>query len=209
MNFKEWLQLSEAGRGIVNRGGSATPPRGYYQQNRDLPLNRVPAAVGSGIGQGVMDELEKQGATFGSSPRMPERPSEDSVEKGEILDDQGVTYATLPLQVQYTIHNGRRVLDHDINLNKIRTIDRINSNPEADGLYLVFDENQDGDIKKSIEFTKRLMKDTVLSLMSKSGEINKVDATRPHEEPPMLKNESGIHILTMIYRFKSKKAAKI
>jgi hypothetical protein len=199
MKFKEWLDMWEANQ-VVNRGGASKSR--YFQQNTDLPLNRAPVAVASGISSSLMQSQQQSGAEFHGTPSVP-RYDSDSMDKGEILDDQGVTSASLPLQMPMIMINGAQkeiVMDPK----RMRTIDNKDGDPSVDELYVVFDENNsEHEINKAVRHTKELAYKEIIRLMTQRGDINKVDP-KPVQEKQYLNDG----VLTVVYQFKPKKGGK-
>lgn len=200
MKFKEWIRIHEAGRVF-----SRTPGVGrnrYSQHNNDLPLNKVLPAVGGGLADSLMQSQQKSGAEFHSTPslRLGEK---DDIEAGEVLNDQGVTHASLPLQMLKTMHNGGEV-DARFSLSLMRTIDKMNDDP-VDGLYVLWNKNKpEHSLAAAVEHTKRLADEKLKELMTISGEINKVNPKPAYEDARP--NNKGV--LEIVYQFKPKKGGK-
>jgi hypothetical protein len=195
MKFKDWLVIQEA-KGVVNRGGNNIQRR-PIRQNDDLPLNRAPVALAAGISSSIMQNLEKSGADHQGTPSVPSYSSDD-MEKGEIMDDQGVTYAELPLQIPSIMHNGNPS-PAGLDTKKMRTKDNINGDPSVDGLYIVFDDSKGHNQGDAERHTAELADAEVMRLLTRSGEINKVDP-KPAKKQKYLND----NILTVVYQFKKK-----
>lgn len=198
MKFKKWFDMREAR--VVGRGNK-TQNR-YLQQNTDPPLYRAPVAVAAGALDSLRQSQEKSGAEFHGTPRLPGSDSE-SMGKGEVLDDQGITHAYLPLQVPKTMRNGKEE-EIPMDPKKMRTIDNKDGDPSVDGLYIAYDEkNSLHDLNRAVEHTKELALREIIRQMTISGEINKV-----HPTPSLESQDHTKGILTVVFRFKPKKGGK-
>lgn len=206
MKFREWMELHEAGRVFTRSSGGQNR---HARHNTDLPIKKGISAVGSGLADSLMQSQQKSGAEFHGVPSLPDG-ERDVMKGGEILNDQGVTHAALPLQIQKIYHNDK-VQDALLDVSKIRTIDKMDRknlfsyNPKQDGLYILWDPKDRTYTKAQAEdFTGRLADEQLRVLMTASGEINKVDPKPAYRE--FQTNDQGV--LEIVYQFKPKKGGK-
>lgn len=202
MKFREWIRMHEAGR-VFSRTPGVSHNR-YSQHNNDLPLNKVLPAVGRGLADSLMQSQQKSGAEFHGTPSLRLGGGDDGMEGGgEILNPQGVTHASLPLQMNKIMHNGSE-MEPAFSLKNMRTIDKIDGDPATDGLYIKYDQGKGHSLSDAVEHTTKLADEKLKELMTMSGEINKVDPK------PVLKqakpNSQGV--LEIVYQFKPKKGGK-